>query len=70
MHRVGQFVSHLTARVTPDDAAADLKNVTASRPEDVPGSVRFAAIYSNPPVRVGKAPLHELLETWLARSSP
>jgi 16S rRNA G1207 methylase RsmC len=49
---------------------AGLKNVTSVRPEDVPGVVRFAAIYSNPPVRVGKAALHELLETWLARLEP
>ena len=31
------------------------------RPEDVPGDVRFAAIWSNPPIRVGKAVLHDLL---------
>ena len=49
---------------------AGLKNVTACRPEAVPASVRFAAIYSNPPVRVGKAQLHELLETWLGRLLP
>jgi 16S rRNA (guanine1207-N2)-methyltransferase len=49
---------------------AGLQNVTACRPEEVPPGVRFAAIYSNPPVRIGKAPLHELLETWLARLEP
>jgi 16S rRNA G1207 methylase RsmC len=32
--------------------------------------MRFAAIYSNPPVRVGKAPLHELLLRWLSRLEP
>jgi len=47
--------------------AAGLTNIRAVRPADVPASLRFAAIYSNPPVRVGKAALHELLETWLAR---
>ena len=31
------------------------------RPDDVPGDVRFAAIWSNPPIRIGKAALHELL---------
>ena len=50
--------------------AAGLTNLRSVRPEDVPASVRFAAIYSNPPVRVGKAALHELLETWLARLEP
>ena len=50
--------------------AAGLKNVRSCLPAAVPPSVRFAAIYSNPPVRVGKAALHELLETWLARLEP
>jgi 16S rRNA (guanine1207-N2)-methyltransferase len=51
-------------------AIADTKNVRSCRPDEVPPTVRFAAIYSNPPVRVGKAALHELLETWLARLLP
>jgi 16S rRNA (guanine1207-N2)-methyltransferase len=50
--------------------AAGLDNVTSCLPDDVPQSLRFAAIYSNPPVRVGKAPLHELLERWLPRLLP
>ena len=45
-------------------------NVTASTPDGVPMEVRFDAIYSNPPVRVGKAPLHELLLRWLPRLKP
>ena len=48
-------------------AAAGLSNVRAARPEEVPADLRFAAIYSNPPVRVGKRALHELLERWLGR---
>jgi 16S rRNA (guanine1207-N2)-methyltransferase len=48
-------------------AAAGLSNVVVARPEDVPESVRFAAIWSNPPVRVGKAALHDLLARWLGR---
>ena len=47
--------------------AARTPNVTASLPDEVPQEVRFAAIYSNPPVRVGKAPLHALLLRWLPR---
>jgi 16S rRNA (guanine1207-N2)-methyltransferase len=42
-------------------------NVTVSGPEDVPEGMHFAAIYSNPPIRVGKAGLHGLLETWVPR---
>ncbi|TXL58119.1 methyltransferase [Aeromicrobium terrae] len=41
--------------------------VTAGRPEEVPDDVRFDAIWSNPPIRVGKDALHELLLTWLPR---
>ena len=48
-------------------ASAAVANVTACSPDEVPDEVRFAAIYSNPPVRVGKAALHELLVRWLGR---
>jgi 16S rRNA G1207 methylase RsmC len=51
-------------------AAAKTQNVTACLPEEVPEEIRFAAIYSNPPVRVGKGPLHELLLRWLPRLAP
>lgn len=42
-------------------------DVTACRPDDVPDNVRFDAIWSNPPIRVGKEALHELLLQWLPR---
>jgi 16S rRNA (guanine1207-N2)-methyltransferase len=50
--------------------AAGTANVTAALPDEVPDEIRFAAIYSNPPVRVGKAPLHALLLRWLPRLEP
>ena len=50
--------------------AAGVANVTAAAPDEVPADVRFAAIYSNPPVRVGKAALHEILDRWLDRLAP
>src|SRR5437773_6788621 len=50
--------------------AAKTPNVIASLPDEMPADVRFAAIYSNPPVRVGKGPLHELLLRWLPRLAP
>ena len=40
------------------------------RPDDVPHDVRFATIWSNPPIRIGKAPLHDLLTRWLDRLAP
>jgi 16S rRNA G1207 methylase RsmC len=46
-------------------ARLGLPGVRAVTPEQVPGDVRFAAIWSNPPIRVGKAALHELLQRWL-----
>ncbi|OCG73834.1 class I SAM-dependent methyltransferase [Microbacterium sediminis] len=44
-----------------------LSNVRAVRPEEVPSDVSFRTIRSNPPIRVGKSILHELLETWIPR---
>ncbi|MDQ6880205.1 MAG: methyltransferase [Candidatus Dormibacteraeota bacterium] len=51
-------------------ATAKTANVTVSLPDGVPPDVRFTSIYSNPPVRVGKAPLHDLLQRWLPRLAP
>jgi len=51
-------------------ASAGATNVTAGAPDTVPQDLRFDAIYSNPPVRVGKAPLHRLLDEWLPRLKP
>jgi 16S rRNA (guanine1207-N2)-methyltransferase len=51
-------------------ASAGITNVRPATPDDVPPHVRFAAIWSNPPVRVGKDQLHTLLRTWLARLKP
>jgi 16S rRNA (guanine1207-N2)-methyltransferase len=51
-------------------ARAGLPNVSAAAPSDpaLPGSFRL--IWSNPPIRIGKAALHALLATWLARLDP
>lgn len=47
--------------------ALGLSNVNAVTPEDVPEDVAFRTIRSNPPIRVGKHVLHDMLETWLPR---
>jgi 16S rRNA G1207 methylase RsmC len=44
--------------------------VTACAPGEVPADLRFDEIWSNPPIRVGKAELHDLLSTWLPRLAP
>ncbi len=41
--------------------------VRPTAPDDVPDDVRFAVIWSNPPIRVGKAALHAMLLRWLPR---
>ena len=48
-------------------ARLGLTNVRAVLPDDVPGEIRFATIWSNPPIRIGKAELHALLASWLPR---
>jgi len=62
--------------VDVNDRALELTRVNAARagvavravhPEDVPPDTRFDEIWSNPPIRIGKDALHELLASWLAR---
>lgn len=43
------------------------EQVTAMSPDEVDPAVRYDEIWSNPPIRIGKRALHELLTTWLAR---
>jgi 16S rRNA (guanine1207-N2)-methyltransferase len=47
--------------------AADAGQANVRVGTDVDDEVRFDAIYSNPPIRIGKPALHALLERWLAR---
>lgn len=46
-----------------------LDNVSVCAPDDVDGE-RFDVIWSNPPIRIGKDALHQLLLRWLVRLSP
>ena len=48
-------------------ASLGLDRLHAAQPDGIPPDVRFDVIWSNPPIRVGKAVLHELLLTWLPR---
>jgi 16S rRNA G1207 methylase RsmC len=47
-----------------------LPNINAVLPGDVPDSVTFRTIFSNPPIRVGKSELHSMLQAWLPRLEP
>ena len=46
------------------------RRVRVLRPEQVPAEVTYDQIWSNPPIRIGKAALHDLLTTWLSRLRP
>ena len=49
---------------------AGLANVTVADPAEVPADLAVDRIWSNPPIRVGKAELHSLLRAWLSRLAP
>jgi len=51
-------------------AKAGLHNVRCVVPDDPEIPAQLAGIWSNPPVRIGKAALHDLLLSWLARLTP
>ena len=44
-----------------------LTNIQTATPDSVPQDLMFSGIWSNPPIRIGKKELHDLLLTWLPR---
>ncbi|WP_433090381.1 class I SAM-dependent methyltransferase [Dactylosporangium sp. CA-052675] len=46
------------------------RRIVAALPDEVPETVSFTQIWSNPPIRIGKAELHALLLRWLPRLAP
>jgi len=44
--------------------------IAVADPDQVPAELVFAQIWSNPPIRVGKAELHAILDRWLPRLDP
>ncbi len=64
-------VNDVALQLTAANAARlGLRNVRAVRPQDVPGGVRFDAVWSNPPIRIGRSDLEALLLRWLSRLAP
>ncbi|WP_030453749.1 class I SAM-dependent methyltransferase [Herbidospora cretacea] len=57
----------LTAR---NATAARLDKVRCVHADEMPDDVRFAAIWSNPAIRIGKPALHAMLTRWLDRLLP
>ncbi len=56
--------------VRANAAALGLDGIRAATPAEVPDGTRFDVIWSNPPIRVGKAALHDMLRDWLPRLAP
>ena len=46
------------------------ERVRVLRPEQTDREARYDEIWSNPPIRIGKEALHQLLVTWLGRLAP
>ena len=44
--------------------------IKTTYPQDIPAGLQFATIWSNPPIRIGKEALHELMQAWLPRLAP
>jgi 16S rRNA (guanine1207-N2)-methyltransferase len=57
------------ARALTDANAArnGVVNLRTAAPDEVPDHIEFGAIWSNPPIRIGKEALHDLLLTWFSR---
>jgi 16S rRNA (guanine1207-N2)-methyltransferase len=50
--------------------ALGLANVRVLAPDEVPPETLVDLLWSNPPIRIGKAALHDLLRGWLGRLTP
>lgn len=44
-----------------------IPNIRSVTEEEIPSDLQFSAIWSNPPIRIGKQALHDLLLAWLPR---
>ena len=62
----------LTARNAAANGAAGVRTLTADEAlaASVESDTRFDVIWSNPPVRIGKEAMHQMLVSWLGRLAP
>ncbi len=69
---IGVDVNERALLLANDNAAANrhAERFRAVLPDAVDPGETFDEIWSNPPIRVGKAALHDLLLTWLPRLAP
>lgn len=67
----GVDVNDRALQVAKDNAEnLGLANITVTQPQHVPETLGLDLIWSNPPIRVGKQALHEILALWLPRLRP
>ena len=61
-------VNHKSLQLTKLNAEKlGVKNIQVMLPDEVPNDLTFDEIWSNPPIRVGKVALHEILSRWLPK---
>ena len=65
---VNERARALCAENAEINGVADRVRVVA--PDEVPDDLVVDTVWSNPPIRIGKAALHELLAGWFARLAP
>ena len=63
-------VNRRARELTATNALTIGVTVNVAPPGDVPPSLEFDRILSNPPIRIGKQALHELLSDWFDRLTP
>lgn len=67
----GVEVNQRSAQLTRMNAQRlGLDRVQVFAPEELDPTLTFDTIWSNPPIRVGKEVLHQILSTWLPRLAP
>ncbi len=71
-HVWGVDVNERALGLARENAATNgvAENTTFGLSDDIDPEQRFDLIVSNPPIRIGKAALHQLLTTWLDRLTP
>lgn len=68
---LGVDVNERSVELTNRNASTlGLDHVIAVTPDAVDGDAAYDLIWSNPPIRVGKTALHELLRRWLPSLAP
>lgn len=65
--RALDLVSRNATRVA---ARVDIAPISALLPDAVAPDLVFDALWSNPPIRIGKTELHDLLSRWVPRVKP